>query len=75
MTRLTSRLLVVTVLMAAPGCRTLMDTTPEKPIQAPPLKVTQQGKPVQPDEVTPANARAKAQQLLDEMELDVGRSK
>ncbi|MFO0816156.1 MAG: hypothetical protein U0796_23300 [Gemmatales bacterium] len=63
--------LVLPVLFSLPGCKLLMDTNPEKPvIQAPPLKVTQKVTPVTPDEITPANAKSKARQLLDEMEND-----
>jgi hypothetical protein len=56
------------------GCRWLMDTTPERnPVQPPPLKVATRVAPVQADEVTPANARSKAQLLLEEIEQDNGK--
>ena len=43
------------------GCKLLMDTSANKqPIQAPPLKVTQKVAPIQPDEITAANAHSKA---------------
>jgi hypothetical protein len=64
---------MVLVLTTAPGCRLLMEKNVAQPIQAPPLKVTEKVKPVQPDEITAANARAKAQQLLEEMEQDAGK--
>ncbi len=55
------------------GCKLLMETNVEKePIKAPPLKVTTKVAPVQPDEVTPANARNKAQQLLNEIDQEEG---
>lgn len=58
------------------GCKVLMDTNTEQPpIQAPPLKVTQRSTPVQPDEITAANAHSKARQLLDELENDNGEDK
>jgi hypothetical protein len=50
-----------------------MDSTPDKnAIQAPPLKVATRVAPVQSDEITPANARSKAQLLLEEIEQDNG---
>jgi hypothetical protein len=53
------------------GCKALMDTTPDKqPIKAPPLTITQKTAPVQPDEITPSNARSKARQLLEEIESE-----
>ena len=53
------------------GCKLLLETAPEKqPIQAPPLKITQKVTPVQPDEITPSNARSKARQLLEEIESE-----
>ena len=56
------------------GCRWLMDGTAEKnPIQPPPLKVATRVAPVQSDEITPANARSKAQLLLEEIEQDNGK--
>jgi hypothetical protein len=75
MTTLTSRLLLLVAAAALlPGCRVLMDTALTKPsIQAPPLKVTQKVKPVLPDEITPANAKAKAHELLEEIEQDAGK--
>jgi hypothetical protein len=75
MKSLVSRMAVLMILgTSLCGCRTLMDTAANKqPIQAPPLKVTQKVTPVQPEEITPANARAKAHQLLEEMEQDSGK--
>lgn len=53
------------------GCKLFLETTPEKqPIQAPPLKITQKVTPVQPEEITPSNARSKARQLLEEIEAE-----
>lgn len=53
------------------GCKLFLETTPEKqPIQAPPLKITQKVSAVQPEEITPSNARSKARQLLDEIEAE-----
>jgi len=55
------------------GCRWLMDTSAEKtPIKAPPLQVTTRVAPVQAEEITPSNARSKAQLLLEEIEQDAG---
>jgi hypothetical protein len=51
-----------------------MDSTAERnPVQPPPLKVATRVAPVQADEVTPANARSKAQLLLEEIEQDNGK--
>lgn len=61
----------VTILASMGGCKLLLEQTPEKvPVQAPPLKVTQKVTPVQPDEITAANAQSKARQLLEELEAD-----
>ena len=75
MTKLTSRLLILFVAATLlPGCRVFMETAIDKqPIQAPPLKVTQKVKPVLPDEISPANAKAKAHELLEEIEQDSGK--
>lgn len=77
MSPLFSRLGVVLAILGlscSGGCRWLMDSTPEKnAIQPPPLKVATRVAPVQSDEVTPANARSKAQLLLEEIEQDNGK--
>lgn len=66
-----SLLFLACTLFSLPGCKMLLDTNPDKPvIQAPPMKVTEKTKPIQPDEVTPANAGSKARQLLQELETD-----
>jgi hypothetical protein len=63
-------LLLISISML-PGCKFFTDTAGEKPIiQAPPLKISQQTRPVKPEEITPSNAKSKAQQLLDELEND-----
>jgi hypothetical protein len=67
-------LLVGLSLCPAGGCRWVMDTNLDKtPVQAPPLKVTATVAPVQPEELTPSNARSKAKQLLQEIEQDEGK--
>lgn len=64
------------LLVSGSGCKLLMDTNTEQPpIQAPPLKVTQRATPIQPDEITAANAHSKARQLLEELENDNGEDK
>ena len=64
-------LTAASMLCLLPGCKMFMDTSTDKPIiQAPPLKVTQKTTPISPEEVSPSNAKSKAQQLLDEMEND-----
>jgi len=70
-----SCLLVIAMgLSCASGCRWLMDSTADKnPIQPPPLKAVTRVAPVQADEITPANARSKAQLLLEEIEQDNGK--
>lgn len=72
MKHVSASLLILAVSMTGlSGCKMLFDTTPEKPvIQAPPLNVTEQAKPVVPDEITPSNASSKARQLLQELETD-----
>jgi hypothetical protein len=65
---------VVLTFAAAGGCRWLMDDPAERaPVHAPPLKVTAPVKPVQPEEITAANARSAAQRLLEEIEQDEGK--
>lgn len=63
-------LLLAFPLSGVTGCKLLFTTTEKQPIQAPPLKVTEKVTPVQPDEITPANAQSKARQLLEEIEND-----
>ena len=66
-----SMCLFTLAISSLPGCKLLLETTPEKqPIQAPPLKVNQKVNPVQPEEITPANAQSKARQLLEEIESE-----
>ncbi len=66
-----SLLSLAALLCFLPGCKMFMDTSTDKPaIQAPPLKVTEKTTPITPEEISPSNAKSKAQQLLDEMEND-----
>jgi len=72
MKRVSASLITAMLLLAGlPGCKLLLETTPEKqPIQAPPLKVTQKVTPVHPDEISTSNAHSKARQLLEEIESE-----
>lgn len=72
MNRISASLMTgVFLLCSMAGCKLFLETAPEKqPIQAPPLKITQKATAVQPDEITPSNARNKARQLLDEIESE-----
>jgi hypothetical protein len=77
MTHFSSRVglsLLALALCGVGGCRWLLETTPEKmPIQPPPLQVTTRVQPVHAEEITPSNARGKAQSLLEEIEQDSGK--